>query len=67
MASETTKGKEASNSPQDYLPYTADIVIAGISGRYPEADSVGEFRDNLYNKVNMVTVDERRWEIGELG
>ncbi|RUS77019.1 hypothetical protein EGW08_015221, partial [Elysia chlorotica] len=44
--------------------YDGELVIAGLSGRYPESDSVSEFRDNLLNKVNMVTVDDRRWDSG---
>jgi fatty acid synthase len=38
-----------------------DIVISGLSGRYPESDTVDEFAQNLYNNVNMITYDERRW------
>ncbi|XP_054161075.1 fatty acid synthase-like [Oppia nitens] len=32
-----------------------------MSGRFPESDSTDEFADNLYNKVDMITVDDRRW------
>lgn len=40
-----------------------DIVISGVSGRYPNADNVREFEDNLYNKVDMVDADgDRRWK-----
>ncbi|KAF7493890.1 Fatty acid synthase [Sarcoptes scabiei] len=38
-----------------------EIVISGIGGRYPESDSLDEFRDNLYNNVDMITSDDRRW------
>lgn len=38
-----------------------DIVISGISGRFPNSDSILEFANNLYNKVDMVDDDERRW------
>jgi fatty acid synthase len=41
-----------------------EIVISGIGGRFPESDTVDEFAQNLYNKVNMVTVDDRRWPTG---
>ena len=43
-----------------------DIVISGIGGRYPESDSTDEFADNLYNKVDMITLDNRRWRQGKL-
>ena len=65
----TEKAKEKPVSPNRVeprviKPYDGDIVISGISGRYPESDSVTEFKDNLLNKVNMVTIDNRRWEPG---
>ena len=41
-----------------------DIVISGMGGRFPESDSVDEFADNLYNKVDMITLDNRRWRQG---
>lgn len=28
-----------------------EIIISGISGRYPKCDNVDEFRDHLFNKV----------------
>lgn len=41
-----------------------DVVIAGISGRLPESDSLEEFWENLINGVDMVTEDDRRWTPG---
>ncbi|GAB0098099.1 Fatty acid synthase [Sergentomyia squamirostris] len=38
-----------------------EIVITGFSGRYPESSNVKEFMDNLYNGVDMVNDDPRRW------
>ncbi len=43
-----------------------DIVISGISGRFPESDNVDEFAKNLYNNVDMITEDDRRWPLGQL-
>lgn len=39
--------------PSRIHPVTADdeIVISGISGRFPSAKNVTEFAHNLYNKV----------------
>jgi hypothetical protein len=31
-----------------------EIVITGVSGRFPNADNVAEFSDNLYNKVIII-------------
>jgi len=47
------------------LPTGDDIVITGIAGCFPESENVYQFRDNLYNKVDMVTGDDRRWKLGE--
>lgn len=35
-------------------PQTPDdeIVISGISGKFPKSKNVAEFADNLYNKVS---------------
>lgn len=38
-----------------------DVVISGIGGRYPESDSLDEFKENLFNNVDMITADDRRW------
>ncbi|CAG7724181.1 unnamed protein product, partial [Allacma fusca] len=42
-----------------------EIVISGMSGRFPESANLEEFRDNLFNGVDMVTEDDRRWK-GEM-
>lgn len=38
-----------------------EIVITGISGRYPNSDNFHEFAHNLYNKIDMVDDDDKRW------
>lgn len=43
-----------------------EIVIAGISGRLPESNNLDEFWQNLFNGVDMVTEDDRRWKPGIL-
>ncbi|XP_059474548.1 fatty acid synthase-like [Neocloeon triangulifer] len=50
-------------APPPALDGNEDIVISGMSGRFPESGNVYEFRDNLYNKVDMITQDARRWDI----
>jgi len=42
-----------------------EIVISGISGRFPESNSIAEFRENLYAGVDLVTDDDRRWPAGK--
>lgn len=38
-----------------------EIVVAGVSGRFPKSRNIAELADNLYNKVNMVEGNEERW------
>ena len=44
-----------------------EIVISGISGRFPCADNMDELRDNLLNNIDMVTEDDKRWPPGLYG
>ncbi|XP_076656382.1 fatty acid synthase-like [Halictus rubicundus] len=44
-----------------------DIVISGFSGRFPESDNVDELKKNLFEGVDMITDDERRWPAGIYG
>ena len=39
-----------------------EIVISGISGRFPSSNNMHDFAHNLYNKVDMVDDDESRWK-----
>ena len=41
-----------------------DIVISGMSGRFPSSRNVEEFKQNLYGGVDMVTNSEDRWPEG---
>lgn len=47
-------------------PVKEDVVITGVSGRFPEADSLEEFKQNLFEGVDMVTENDRRWPVGKL-
>ncbi|KAF5278958.1 hypothetical protein FQA39_LY05636 [Lamprigera yunnana] len=40
---------------------TDDIVISGISGRFPECDNMEELQQKLFDGIDMITDDERRW------
>ena len=42
-----------------------DIVITGMSGRFPSSRNVEEFKQNLYGGVDMVTNSEDRWPDGK--
>ncbi|XP_039292597.1 fatty acid synthase-like [Nilaparvata lugens] len=41
-----------------------EIVITGLSGRFPESSNVEEFKDHLFAGVDLVTDDGRRWPSG---
>ena len=54
--------------PQRPVPLDEDeIVISGISGRFPESTDMNEFMANLLQHVNMVTVNDRRFKPGLYG
>jgi len=59
---QTSNGAVNGNSPYSGKD---EIVISGISGRLPESNSIAEFRENLYDGLDMVTDDERRWPSGK--
>ncbi|KAK3908916.1 Fatty acid synthase [Frankliniella fusca] len=40
-----------------------EVVIAGLAGMLPDSDNVYEFRDKLFNKVDLVSDDDRRWKL----
>ncbi|XP_003739693.1 fatty acid synthase [Galendromus occidentalis] len=46
---------------------TEDVVLTGISGYFPQCDSFDEFKEKLFQGVDMVTDDELRWPRGLLG
>lgn len=44
-----------------------DVVITGISGRLPESSNIEEFKQQLFDGIDLVTDDERRWPSGLYG
>jgi fatty acid synthase len=57
--SNSTRQRSAHSSPYE------EVVISGLAGCYPESENVYKLRDNLFNKVDMVTEDDRRWKFGQ--
>ncbi|XP_049706557.2 fatty acid synthase [Helicoverpa armigera] len=55
MPSAVTNGSRGSDD---------DIVLTGLSGRLPESDSIEEFAQQLFDGVDLVTADDRRWTPG---
>ncbi|XP_046963942.1 fatty acid synthase-like [Vanessa cardui] len=40
-----------------------EIAITGISGCFPDSDSVIHLQENLFNKVDLISDDDRRWKL----
>ena len=49
------------------VPPEDEIVISGISGRFPNSDDMRHFEENLMNKVDLISDDDRRWNLSECG
>ena len=47
----------------DKVPPEEEIVISGIAGRFPDSNDMKHFEQNLMNKVDLVTDDDRRWKL----
>lgn len=47
-------GRESNKNTTKIWPQTPDdeIVISGVSGKFPKSKNVAEFAHNLYNKVS---------------
>lgn len=45
--------------------YKGDVVVSGMGGRFPESDDIEEFKKNLYDGVDMVTMDGKQWPAGK--
>lgn len=54
--SSNVSNNETKNKP--IWEFNEDIVISGISGRFPESDNLDELAKNLFENVDMITEDE---------
>ncbi|XP_067204040.1 fatty acid synthase-like [Linepithema humile] len=43
-----------------------DIVISGIAGRFPKSDNISQLQENLFNKMDLGSDEERRWNHGKI-
>lgn len=63
MSSPYSGGSSASNAQT--AAAAAEIAIVGLAGRYPGADNLAQFWDNLKNGIDSVTeVGSDRWDHG---
>lgn len=44
-----------------------ELVVSGMSGRFPAADNIAQLWDNLINGVDMVTTNSDRWPADYFG
>ena len=46
------------------LPQLTDdtVVISGMSGRFPKSRTIADFKNNLYNKIDMVQPCDSQWK-----
>ena len=58
--------KDKRNKKFSFPPPGEEIVISGVAGRFPDSDNVKHFEENLMNKVDLVSNDDRRWDLSEL-
>ncbi|CAJ0579052.1 unnamed protein product, partial [Mesorhabditis spiculigera] len=52
------------NGETPYWHGQEDIVISGVSGRFPQSENVKEFGDKLLAGEDLVTEDDSRWPPG---
>lgn len=53
-----SRNKLAHPSPGD------KVVITGVAGLFPDSDNVLAFQENILNKADLTSDDERRWKNG---
>lgn len=47
--------------PGSKITLQDDVVISGMSGRFPECDTIEEFQQKLFSGVDMVRENNSRW------
>ncbi|XP_043250638.1 fatty acid synthase-like [Colletes gigas] len=57
MEIEPTKVNYASPPPGE------EVVISGIAGRFPLSENVAQLKENLMNKVDLITDNYSRWRL----
>ncbi|NP_001037478.1 p270 [Bombyx mori] len=44
-------------------PSGDEVYVTGVSGYFPDSDSVKHLQENLFNKVDLISSDDRRWKL----
>jgi hypothetical protein len=61
----TVESLEVGGAPRGWGSGDDDVVITGLSGRFPESNNIEEFAEQLFAGVDLITDDERRWPSGK--
>jgi len=59
------ESKDTDEVMMDAAVHAGEVVISGLSGRFPQSDNIAEFREHLINGDDMITENDGRWEPGE--
>jgi hypothetical protein len=63
-ASTDSAGLPSSGNQRPFWRDQEEIVISGVSGRFPRSENVKEFGDLLLAGEDLVTEDDLRWPPG---
>jgi fatty acid synthase len=61
----TVESLEVGGAPRVRGSGDDEVVISGLSGRFPESNNVEEFTEQLFAGIDLITDDERRWPSGK--
>ncbi|XP_046964411.1 fatty acid synthase-like [Vanessa cardui] len=62
MAPTTASGDSVTLGPKMPSPDPGDeVYLTGISGYFPNSESVIHLQENLFNKLDLISGDNRRW------
>lgn len=53
-------------NPYVKVPPDEEIVISGIAGRFPDSDNIKLLQENIMNKIDLGSEDDRRWSNGKV-
>ncbi|KAF9408342.1 hypothetical protein HW555_011931 [Spodoptera exigua] len=59
----TAEDRLQSGHRLSHPPPGDEVLITGVSGYFPDSDSVIHLQENLFNKVDLVSNDTRRWKL----
>ncbi|KAK6765329.1 hypothetical protein RB195_025310 [Necator americanus] len=64
VSDNSQSGESMSSNDQPWWKEQEEIVISGVSGRFPRCENVNEFGDLLLQGEDLITEDDLRWPPG---